>query len=60
MQQGYSIDIDRGKLDMARSFGAFTGLKADEADVEKEVFSLTYGKVLICFEAGINSTVILP
>ncbi|NLC69503.1 MAG: galactitol-1-phosphate 5-dehydrogenase [Clostridiaceae bacterium] len=54
-----AVDIDRGKLDMARSFGAFTGLKADEADVEKEVFSLTYGKGAdIVFEvAGINSTV---
>ncbi|HHV96844.1 MAG TPA: galactitol-1-phosphate 5-dehydrogenase [Clostridiaceae bacterium] len=54
-----AVDIDQNKLDMARNFGAFTGLKADTVNVEKEVFELTDGRGAdVAFEVvGINSTV---
>lgn len=54
-----AVDIDQNKLDMARNFGAFIGLKADEVDVEKEVFRLTNGRGAdVAFEVvGINSTI---
>lgn len=53
-----AIDLDQGKLDLAREFGAYIGLKADKSDVIGEVLRLTQSRGAdIAFEVvGMSQT----
>jgi len=54
-----AIDLDEGKLELAKKFGADIALKPDDADLTKKILDNTNGRgVDVAFEAvGINPTV---
>jgi len=54
-----AIDLDEGKLELAKQFGADLALKPDDADLTKKILDNTNGRgVDVAFEAvGINPTV---
>lgn len=55
------VDLDEGKFDLARRFGATTCLNAKQADLAEHILSLTKGRGAdLAFEAvGLTSTVSL-